>query len=147
MNADVSSASAAGLPRPVPAMVTTGTTPSSMVTDFFPMYGASKALAADFDADGDLDIAGIAMFADFERNPEAGFVYLENRGDLQFEAAQVPEAAGGRWLTMDTGDLDGDDDIDIVLGSFIEGPGAVPKVLMQRWVNSPPVLFLENQLK
>ena len=115
---------------------------------FFPLYGASKALAADFDADGDLDIAGIAMFADFTRHPEAGFVYLENQGDLQFDAAHVPEAADGRWVAMDAGDLDGDDDIDIVLGSLIEGPGAVPAVLMQRWVDlQRPLLYLENQLK
>ena len=115
---------------------------------FFPMYGASKALAADFDADGDLDIAGIAMFADFMRRPEAGFVYLENQGNLQFDAAYAPEAADGRWVAMDIGDMDGDDDIDIVLGSFIEGPGAVPTVLMERWVDlQRPLLHLENQLR
>ena len=115
---------------------------------FFPMYGASKALAVDFDEDGDLDIAGIAMFADFMRRPEAGFVYLENQGDLQFDAAHTPEAADGRWVAMDVGDMDGDEDIDIVLGSFIEGPGAVPTVLMQRWRDlERPLLYLENQLK
>ena len=49
---------------------------------------------------------------------------------------------------MDVGDLDGDDDIDIVLGSFIEGPGAVPSVLMRRWRDlRRPLLYLENQLK
>ena len=115
---------------------------------FFPMYGASKALAVDFDGDGDLDIAGIAMFADFMRRPEAGFVYLENQGDLQFDAAHTPEAADGRWVAMDVGDMDGDGDVDIVLGSFIEGPGAVPNVLMQRWRDlQRPILYLENQLK
>ena len=115
---------------------------------FFPMYGASKALAADFDADGDLDIAGIAMYADFVRHPEAGFVYLENQGDLQFEAAQIPDAADGRWLTMDAGDLDGDGDTDVVLGSFTLNTGEVPKVLMDRWTKlQRPLLYLENQLK
>ena len=115
---------------------------------FFPMYGASKSLAVDFDADGDLDIAGIAMFADFMRRPEAGFVYLENQGDLQFDAAYGPEAADGRWVAMDVGDMDGDEDIDIVLGSFIEGPGAVPAVLMERWLDlQRPLLHLENQLR
>ena len=115
---------------------------------FFPLYGASKALAVDFDEDGDLDIAAIAMFADFMRHPEAGFVYLENQGGLQFDAAYIPEAADGRWVAMDAGDMDGDDDIDIVLGSLIQGPGAVPTVLMQRWVDlQRPLLYLENQLR
>ena len=115
---------------------------------FFPLYGASKALALDFDEDGDLDIAAIAMFADFMRHPEAGFVYLENQGDLQFDAAHIPEAADGRWVAMDAGDMDGDDDIDIVLGSMIEGPGAVPIVLMDRWRDlQRPLLYLENQQK
>ena len=115
---------------------------------FFPLYGASKALAVDFDGDGDLDIAAIAMFADFMRHPEAGFVYLENLGDLQFDAAHIPEAADGRWVAMDAGDVDGDDDIDIVLGSMIEGPGAVPSVLMERWRDlQRPLLYLENQMK
>ena len=115
---------------------------------FFPMYGASKALALDYDQDGDLDIAAIAMFADFMRHPEAGFVYLENQGDLQFDAAHMPEAADGRWVAMDAGDMDGDDDIDIVLGSMIEGPGAVPIVLMERWRDlQRPLLYLENQHK
>lgn len=115
---------------------------------FFPMYGASKALALDYDEDGDLDIAAIAMFADFMRHPEAGFVYLENQGDLQFDAAHIPEAADGRWVAMDAGDMDGDADIDIVLGSMIEGPGAVPIVLMERWRDlQRPLLYLENQQK
>ena len=115
---------------------------------FFPMYGASKALAVDFDEDGDLDIAGIAMFADFMRHPEAGFVYLENQGGLEFDATHTPEAADGRWVAMDVGDMDGDEDIDIVLGSFIEGPGAVPAMLMQRWRDlQRRFLYLENQLK
>ena len=115
---------------------------------FFPMYGASKALALDYDHDGDLDIAAIAMFADFMRHPEAGFVYLENQGGLQFDAAYIPEAADGRWVAMDAGDMDGDDDIDIVLGSMIEGPGAVPIVLMERWRDlQRPLLYLENQQK
>ena len=116
---------------------------------FFHLNGASKALAEDFDADGDLDIAAIAMFADYRANPEQSFVYLENKGDLHFEASLIPEAVSGRWLTMDAGDLDGDGDKDIVLGSFINGSQhLVPAELKQRWENlERPLLYLENQLQ
>jgi hypothetical protein len=35
---------------------------------FYPLYGATKAVARDFDGDGDLDVAGIAFYPDFSRN-------------------------------------------------------------------------------
>lgn len=35
---------------------------------FFPIYGASQAAAFDFDQDGDLDIAAISFFADFDNH-------------------------------------------------------------------------------
>lgn len=115
---------------------------------FFPMHGAFKALAGDFDGDEDADIVAIAMFPDFEHHPEEGFVYLENQGDLRFEAATLPEAATGRWLTMDAGNLDGDGDLDVVLGSFIQGPGAVPEALAAQWRTlQRPILYLENQTR
>jgi hypothetical protein len=115
---------------------------------FFPQNGAYKALAADFDADGDLDIVSISMFADYANRPEEGFVYLENRGALAFEASTVPEVGSGRWLTMDIGDLDGDSDVDVVLGSFVAMLTPVPDQYAQRWSESTlPVLYLENQLR
>ena len=52
---------------------------------FFRMNGCYKAVARDFDGDGDLDIAAISFFADYANHPEEGFVYLENMGDLSFE--------------------------------------------------------------
>lgn len=93
---------------------------------FYPLNGAFKAIARDFDGDGDLDIAAISFFPDYLRSPEESFVYLENHGDLRFTASSIPEATVGRWLTMDAGDLDGDGDLDLVLGSFVDGPRTVP---------------------
>lgn len=113
---------------------------------FFPQNGAYKALAEDFDADGDLDIVSISMYADYENRPEEGFVYLQNQGDLQFEAFSIPEVSLGRWLTMDTGDVDGDGDEDVVLGSFFAAVTPVPEEYARRWSDSTmPVLYLENQ--
>jgi len=114
---------------------------------FFPLNGAYKAIARDFDGDGDLDIAAISFFPDYEKSPEESFVYLENKGDWKFEAFSFPQCTAGRWITMDAGDLDGDGDIDIVLGSLALGPTStfVPASLQANWkTNHLPILMLEN---
>lgn len=114
---------------------------------FHPMPGAYRALARDFDADGDLDIAAVAFYPDFARAPAEGFVYLQNEGGLKFAALTVPEGDTGRWLTLDAGDVDGDGDEDIALGSFVRGPETtpVPTAVKDRWrTNGAAVLLLEN---
>ena len=65
---------------------------------FFPINGCYKAVARDFDNDGDLDLTTISFFADYKRQPEESFVYLENEGNFQFRAYSLPEAKLGRWL-------------------------------------------------
>ncbi len=109
---------------------------------FFPMHGCFKVVARDFDGDGDLDIAAISYFADYASQPEEGFVYLENKGNWNYEASTLPETQKGRWLTMDAGDLDGDGKIDLVLGNFSVGPTPIPP--KTDWKKGPPFLFLKN---
>lgn len=115
---------------------------------FQAMPGASKAMARDFDQDGDLDIAAISFFPDFEDTPERGFLYLENQSSgntADFLVKTFPEAANGHWLTMDAGDTDQDGDLDIILGSFALPPSRVPDKLSDFWTREGPnYMILEN---
>jgi hypothetical protein len=88
---------------------------------FFPFNGAYDAMIGDFDKDGDMDVAAIAFFADFQHEPDRGFVYLENKSGadrLDFSPSVIKSAADGRWITMIGADLNQDGNEDIVLGSF-----------------------------
>jgi FG-GAP-like repeat len=112
---------------------------------FYHMNGCYKALARDYDNDGDLDIAAISFFADYSKNQDEGFLYLKNEGGNSFKPYSLPESRTGRWLTMDAGDLDGDGKIDLVLGNFSYGPVMMqPKV---DWVKGSSFLFLKNMWK
>jgi hypothetical protein len=85
---------------------------------FFPMYGCSKVLSGDFDNDGDLDIVAISFYAQL-KNPGQSFVYLQNKGNMNFTKSHLPEAKDGKWLTMEVVDINKDGLLDVVLGSFI----------------------------
>ncbi len=115
---------------------------------FYPQHGAYKALAVDFDKDGDRDIAAISFFPDYDGSGGLeSFVYLENQGEMVFAASTFPEALEARWLTMDAGDVDGDGDADIALGGSVLGAGKVPQHLKQRWQEAAPsLLILKNRL-
>ena len=113
---------------------------------FYPLHGASQALARDFDGDGDLDIAAIAFFPDFSQKQVASFVYLENQGDYRFVPRTFADTNRGRWLTMEAADVDQDGDLDLLLGSFYLTVTPTPQAAKERWQREKKgVVLLENQ--
>lgn len=95
---------------------------------FFPINGCIKAMARDFDKDGDLDIAAIGFFTD-NRHPEEGFTFLKNNGNLNFEPYSLPlETKFYKATTMDIADLDSDGKPDIILGHGFIGTKATDDI-------------------
>jgi len=116
-------------------------------TYFYHIDGCTKAIAADFDHDGDLDIATIAFFANFKYHPQQGFIYLEQIAPNKFTAHEVPVNAYGRWLTMEVADIDRDGYDDVILGNFsTTGRGLVNQTgFKPGWDMYIPLIVLKNQ--
>ena len=94
----------------------------------YPVFGRSQGLAlADFDADGDVDIASITDTYDVIAGQQQGILsILQNNGAGGF--GQQVFFAGGTGVDVDAGDLDGDGRIDLVVSS----EGLSPSVLFNR---------------
>ncbi|MFK7843660.1 MAG: FG-GAP repeat domain-containing protein, partial [Rhodothermales bacterium] len=101
---------------------------------FYPLHGAISAQAADFDQNGHLDIAAISYFPDYTTQPVESFVLLMDEGQMNYTPHSFDGAVRGRWFVMDVGDIDGDADVDIILGSNIGfGPRGDQTGLFKQW--------------
>ena len=116
------------------------------IAQFFPFYGASKAVARDFDKDGDLDIAAIAFYDDPKEQANT-FLYLENKGGLMFSSSSILAAENGKWITMEACDFDRDGDQDIILGSFVYTLRELTQLVTKGLESFPQIVILWNDRK
>ncbi|MEJ1242087.1 VCBS repeat-containing protein [Chryseolinea sp. T2] len=116
---------------------------------FHQLNGAYKAIARDYDQDGDLDIAAISYFPDYANAQEEGFVYLQNQGNMRFNASTFAAVGIGRWIAMDANDYDKDGDVDIVIGSNVSIlPMGDVTGINKRWLKEAvSLVVLENKVK
>lgn len=119
---------------------------------FYPQQGCYDISIADFDQDGDPDIASIGFFAMASGMPEEGFLYLENPGQVtvadDFKTYSFEQAKSTSFMVMDQGDIDGDGDIDIILGASTSMMSVSEKVeQLVKWQSQGGAIYLlENTL-
>ena len=79
--------------------------------------GAVNSQAADFDADGDLDIFVTSTFNDWDTPASQSLMLLENAGNMRFKVHALANSPT-HIQSLDIGDLDHDGRLDLVTGGM-----------------------------
>lgn len=115
---------------------------------FYPMYDCNKAMARDFDNDGDLDIVGASLITDYSDSQiEDAVVFLNNNGKLNFNASLLPNTTHGSWLTMEVADFDKDGLLDVILGAFVYDINEMFSIISATGISNLPQILLLTQKK
>lgn len=108
---------------------------------FYPMYGATALLVEDFDQNGKPDLAVISYFPDTRNNPLQNFIFFRQMDKMTFKTISFPELGNWSYLTVEKGDINGDNKMDIILGGF-DFKTLYTKT-PENWV---PFVVLENKM-
>ncbi|WP_276390706.1 FG-GAP repeat domain-containing protein [Eudoraea chungangensis] len=88
---------------------------------FHKQEGAYGTACADYDNDGDIDIASIGYYASLKNKGKEAFLYFENispsKNKLEFKAYSPLESKDNCFMLIKSKDIDNDGDLDIILGS------------------------------
>jgi hypothetical protein len=114
---------------------------------FLSMPGAYAAHWADFDMDGYKDLLGVSFFPDWSSKNPADCLLWKGTKDGFLKPEQISLSHLGRWIVSDAGDMDGDGDTDVVLGSLMMEPKPDNGRLAEWLRLKIPLLVLRNQTK
>ncbi|WP_299547214.1 VCBS repeat-containing protein [Seonamhaeicola sp.] len=106
---------------------------------FHKQEGAYGTACADYDGDGDIDIASIGYYASLENKDNEVFLYFENVSSQeqpwQFKAFSPLKTLNNCFMLVRARDIDADGDMDILLGSNLSIFSGERKTLIsEQWM-------------
>lgn len=102
-------------------------------------HSCYRAVAADMDGDGDLDVVGSSLYFDWMEHDLPSLIWLENDGKQNFTRRRIAYSPSN-LATIDVGDIDGDKQPDIIGGGMhVPGPlGRIGRLTLWQNKGSAP---------